>query len=72
MACMKLEEYQTAKAALEFGASLAPGESRFANFIKECDKLIAGKLYSWCGKILSTQWNWFFFFFAPSCLLLVF
>lgn len=41
---MKLEEYQTAKAALETGASLAPGDSRFINFIKECDKLIAGTL----------------------------
>jgi suppressor of G2 allele of SKP1 len=39
---MKLEEYQTAKAALEAGASLAPGESRFTNLIKECDECIAG------------------------------
>ncbi|KAL6972022.1 Cochaperone protein [Sarracenia purpurea var. burkii] len=41
IACMKLEEYQTAKAALETGASLAPGNSRFTNLIKECDKCIA-------------------------------
>ncbi|KAL9392245.1 hypothetical protein Peur_016165 [Populus x canadensis] len=41
IACMKLEEYQTAKAALELGASLATEESRFANFIKECDERIA-------------------------------
>jgi len=41
---MKLEEYQTAKAALETGASLAADKSRFVNLIKECDKLIAGKL----------------------------
>ncbi|KAF8412187.1 hypothetical protein HHK36_000147 [Tetracentron sinense] len=40
-ACMKLEEYQTAKAALETGASLAPGDSRFINLIKECNKRIA-------------------------------
>ncbi|OIW06602.1 hypothetical protein TanjilG_03996 [Lupinus angustifolius] len=40
-ACLKLEEYQTAKAAFEIGASLAPGESRFTNLIKECDELIA-------------------------------
>ncbi|KAF3432919.1 hypothetical protein FNV43_RR24021 [Rhamnella rubrinervis] len=40
-ACFKLEEYQTAKAALETGASLAPGESRFTNLIKECDERIA-------------------------------
>lgn len=43
---MKLEEYETAKAALEVGASLSPDNSRFATLIKECDKLIAGKLYS--------------------------
>lgn len=44
LACMKLEEYQTAKAALETGASLAPGESRFTKLMKECDESIAGKL----------------------------
>lgn len=44
IACMKLEEYQTAKAALELGASLAPGESRFAKLIQECDESIAGAL----------------------------
>ncbi|KAK4355468.1 hypothetical protein RND71_024439 [Anisodus tanguticus] len=37
----KLEEYQTAKAALETGASLAPGESRFTSLIIECDERIA-------------------------------
>lgn len=41
MACIKLEEYETAKSALEMGASLAPGDSRFANLIKECEELIA-------------------------------
>ncbi|KAL0304338.1 UNVERIFIED_CONTAM: protein SGT1 [Sesamum radiatum] len=41
MACFKLEEYQTAKMALETGASLAPGDSRFTNLIKECDERIA-------------------------------
>ncbi|KAI9073543.1 hypothetical protein K1719_044491 [Acacia pycnantha] len=40
-ACMKLEEYQTAKAALIKGASLDQGESRFITLIKECDDLIA-------------------------------
>jgi len=43
---MKLEEYQTAKAALETGASLSPDNSRFVNLIKECDKLIEGELCS--------------------------
>ncbi|XP_061996667.1 protein SGT1 homolog B [Rosa rugosa] len=41
IACLELEEYQTAKAALELGASLAPEEPRFAKLIKECDELIA-------------------------------
>jgi len=45
---MKLEEYQTAKTALETGASLAADKSRFVKFIEECDKLIAGELYSLC------------------------
>ncbi|RZB88674.1 Protein SGT1-like B isoform F [Glycine soja] len=40
-ACIKLEEYQTAKAALEMGASLAPGDSKFTDLIKDCDELIA-------------------------------
>ncbi|OVA16946.1 CS domain [Macleaya cordata] len=40
-ACINLEEYQTAKAALEAGASLSPGDSRFTNLIKECDEGIA-------------------------------
>ena len=41
-ACIKLEEFQTAKAALETGASLAPGNTRFTNLIKESDERIAG------------------------------
>ena len=39
---MKLEEYQTAKAALEAGLIITPGDSRFSRLTKECDKLIAG------------------------------
>lgn len=42
VACMKLEEYHTAKRALEIGASLAQDDSRFTNLIKECDLRIAG------------------------------
>lgn len=38
---MKLEEYETAKAALEIGASLDPGNPRFTNLIKQCDECIA-------------------------------
>ncbi|BBG98336.1 phosphatase-related protein [Prunus dulcis] len=41
IACFKLEEYQTAKAALEIGASLAPEETRFVKLIKDCDEKIA-------------------------------
>ncbi|KAK4489597.1 hypothetical protein RD792_005409 [Penstemon davidsonii] len=41
MACIKLEEYQTAKTALETGAPLAPADSRFNKLIKECDERIA-------------------------------
>ncbi|XP_057446147.1 protein SGT1 homolog A-like [Lotus japonicus] len=44
-ACMKLEEYQTAKTALEMGATLSTDKSRFLNLIKECDKLIAEESY---------------------------
>ncbi|KAH9611879.1 hypothetical protein KSS87_003718 [Heliosperma pusillum] len=40
-ACLKLEEYHTAKNAFQAGAALAPGDSRFVNFIKECDERIA-------------------------------
>ncbi|CAO2838730.1 unnamed protein product [Amaranthus hypochondriacus] len=41
IACLKLEEYQTAKTAFLAGAALAPEDSRFKNFIKECDERIA-------------------------------
>lgn len=41
-ACIKLEEYQTAKVALEAGLKLAPGDMRFTKLIKECDERIAG------------------------------
>lgn len=44
IACLRLEEYQTAKAALEIGASLASEDSRFVNLIKECDECIAGNV----------------------------
>ncbi|KAL6581483.1 Cochaperone protein [Orobanche minor] len=43
MACIKLEEYQTARTALEIGASLAPGDSRFTNLIKHCNESIAAE-----------------------------
>ncbi|XP_048141216.1 protein SGT1 homolog isoform X4 [Rhodamnia argentea] len=40
-ACMNLEEYHTAKAALEMGASLSQDALRFTNLIEECEKRIA-------------------------------
>ncbi|KAL5222104.1 hypothetical protein ABZP36_026817 [Zizania latifolia] len=40
-ACIKLEEYQTAKAALELGSSFASGDLRFTRLMKECDEHIA-------------------------------
>ncbi|XP_061344059.1 protein SGT1 homolog A-like [Gastrolobium bilobum] len=40
-ACIKLEEYHTAKVALQNGASLAQDDSRFTKLIQECDRYIA-------------------------------
>ncbi|XP_073115097.1 protein SGT1 homolog isoform X2 [Elaeis guineensis] len=45
-ACMRLEEYQTAKAALEAGSSLAPGDSRFTRLNKKCDELMAEETHN--------------------------
>ncbi|KAM6586760.1 hypothetical protein CsatA_009365 [Cannabis sativa] len=53
-ACIKLEEYQTAKVALEKGASLAPGDARFTNLIKECDQRIAEETSDLQQKLLET------------------
>lgn len=39
---MKLEEYRTAKSALEKGASVAPNESKFNKMLDECNLRIAG------------------------------
>ncbi|KAE9459504.1 hypothetical protein C3L33_08525, partial [Rhododendron williamsianum] len=43
IACFKLEEYHTAKAALEKGASLLQNDSRFSKLISECDERIAAE-----------------------------
>ncbi|XP_039155870.1 uncharacterized protein LOC120287213 [Eucalyptus grandis] len=40
-ACYQLEDYQTAKAALEFGSCQVPGNAIFMKWIKQCDELIA-------------------------------
>lgn len=40
-ACFNLEEYHTAKAAFEAGASLVPEDARFSEWVKKCDKCIA-------------------------------
>jgi len=44
-ACMKLEEYRTAKTALEKGASITPSESKFKKLIDECNFLITGMFF---------------------------
>lgn len=61
-ACMKLEEYETAKVALEKGASLAPGDSRFTNLIKECEERIAGM------HLTSIRWSHSLFIFYVKLL----
>lgn len=43
-ACIKLQEYHTAKVALQNGAAFAQDDSRFANLIQQCDRCIAGQL----------------------------
>jgi len=42
---MKLEEYRTAKTALEKGASITPSESKFKKLIDECNFLITGMFF---------------------------
>ena len=54
-ACIKLEEYQTAKVALEAGLKLAPADSRFTKLIKECDERIAGMLAVTSCLLLASQ-----------------
>ncbi|XP_058778313.1 protein SGT1 homolog A-like [Vicia villosa] len=48
-ACINLEEYHTAKVALEKGASIAPEESRFTNLIQQCERYIAEESDSLTG-----------------------
>ncbi|CAN1751455.1 Protein SGT1 homolog B [Linum perenne] len=61
IACMKLEEYQTAKAALDAGVSLAPNDqkSRFTNLIKECEDRIAG-MHVLLVSFFPTTWHDFY------------
>lgn len=61
---MNLEEYQTAKAALETGASLSPDNSVFVNLIKKCDERIAGNYILSIGKILSIDKTCLFYGFT--------
>ncbi|XP_004511553.1 protein SGT1 homolog A [Cicer arietinum] len=42
-ACINLEEYHTAKVALQNGASFAPDDSRFTNLIQQCERYIAAE-----------------------------
>lgn len=39
-ASFEIEDYKTAKVALELGATLAPNDSRFAKWIDKCKKHI--------------------------------
>ncbi|KAL8148347.1 protein SGT1 homolog [Apium graveolens] len=55
IACLRLEEYHTAKAALEIGASLASEDSRFVNLIKECDECIAEENSQLSGQSVITS-----------------
>lgn len=75
MACIKLEEYQTAKTAFENGASLAPGDARFTKLIKECDQRIAGYLISFIfifSVFFNVLYDAFVFFFTISLMACVF
>lgn len=56
-ACMNLEEYHTAKAALERGASLSEDALRFTKLIEECEKHIAG-LHSWQPLVINIWFLW--------------
>ncbi|OAY48376.1 protein SGT1 homolog [Manihot esculenta] len=56
-ACIKLEEYETAKSALEIGASLAPEDTRFANLIKQCDECIADETADLSKQVLEAPAN---------------
>lgn len=38
----ELKKYQTAKATLEVGSSLAPADAKTTDLIKSCDEHIAG------------------------------
>lgn len=54
---MKIEDYQTAKAALEHGASLAPEDSRFTELLDECKKHVEGGfIFSSCQRMLSISY----------------
>ncbi|KAK1326144.1 hypothetical protein QJS10_CPA01g02268 [Acorus calamus] len=50
-ACIKLEEYQTAKAALEVGAIIAKGDLRFNRLIKECEEHMAEEINELSKKV---------------------
>ncbi|MED6156479.1 Cochaperone protein [Stylosanthes scabra] len=53
-ACIKLEEYHTAKVALQTGASFAPDDSRFTKLIQDCDRYIAEESNDFASTLLPT------------------
>ncbi|KAL5168035.1 Protein SGT1 B [Glycine soja] len=54
-ACIKLEEYHTAKVALQNGAAFAQDDSRFANLIQQCDRFIEAEESSGLTSTLSSN-----------------
>lgn len=54
-ACIKLEEYHTAKVALQRGASIAPDDSRFTKLIQECDRCIEEELNGFTSSLSSNS-----------------
>ncbi|CBI34396.3 unnamed protein product, partial [Vitis vinifera] len=57
IACFKLEEYQTAKVALEKGVRFAQNDPRFAKLIKECNDCIAEQYDMKLGCIFLKSWK---------------
>ena len=54
-ACIKLQEYHTAKVALQNGAAFAQDDSRFANLIQQCDRFIEAEESSGLTSTLSSN-----------------
>ncbi|XP_014519304.1 protein SGT1 homolog A [Vigna radiata var. radiata] len=53
-ACIKLEEYHTAKLALQDGAAFAPDDLRFSKLIQQCDRFISEESNDFVSTISSS------------------